>query len=243
MKWSEFIYLCAKEGADYGDPTMTYESFLMQGMDATDDYKGFLDKAFTACNQYLQRISTLGYVPMKIAEYEALGFSATKIDLPEDCKAPKYVFQYRDDNNHQLGYETVPFRKNGNELLLTGAFSPYRKVYVQYQVRIDFIRRAQVPFIETSQDENGIEIYIVEGNGYTVFSDAFNACEALQIDLKDEYGIEDDVMSVGIDWVKGRLNENDSKGHSQEVEAESRLQGMEPDQYEYAQIGTRRVLL
>lgn len=234
MTYPRFVFDCAKEAANYGDASMTYESFLMQEMDLSDDYSGFLDKAFTACNQFLQRVSALGFVPMKLQEFEP----SDNLTLPEDCLTPKYVFQYRDDDNHARGYESLSFRKNGRELLVTSPFSPYRKVYVQYKPKIPFLCRSDIYFVEKVSDVNGIELYLAHGETFNVATDAIEAAEANQFDL-ETLGISDELLSVGIDWVKGRLNEDESKGHSQEMEAESRLSGMEPDQYEYAQTGTR----
>lgn len=235
MYYSKFIYLAAKAGANYNDPSMTYENFLMGKMDETDDYAGFLDKAFLEANSFFQRLSVLHIIPSKIEVHDELGDEEAVLALPTDCLQPMHVFQYLNDDLANSDYINVAFRKDGSSVYLQGRYLRNRKVRIQYRPKIAMLGRENISWIVNTPDANGFDSYEVGGSFYNDFYEALTENEEGQLDLLETYGITDEMLMVGIDWIKGRLNEDESKGHSQELEAESRLQDLSSDDFEYAQ--------
>ena len=243
MKYSEFIYQCAKQGSGYGESEVNYHTFLL-GACSQPDYATYLDKAFHEANAFLQRISALGKVPCRIKEFEAIGSGVAELEMDsEDFLKPVAVFQYRDKDKRD--YDNMPFRKIGNKVQVLGSYSPYRKIYVQYRPKIKYFRPSDVVFITSNADNSTYSTaessYYVEGTQYDTFDEAFEAAEEKQFDLTAEYGISDELLSIGIDFVKGRINDDASQGHSQEMEAESRLNDFEPDEFVFLQTKGGRV--
>ena len=240
MKLSRFIFEGAKAASDFGELSMTYEAFLMGGMEKTQEYSAFLDKGFREANAFLQRVSQLGIVPLRIKSYEPEEVVVNGcLQQPSDCLKAVAVFQpkgrkgslylpYSDDSDidpvldaMQRGYDSIPFRKiNSQVYMMVGKYDHYKAVFMQYKKRVPYFNQSDVKHIYQVNDS-----YVVDGDDdvYTDYSSAFTACENAQIDLEAEYGITDEVLSVGIDWIKGRSMEDVSRGHSIEMEAESRL--------------------
>lgn len=244
MKLSEFIFLCMKQGSNYGEKEMNYHSFLL-GAASQQDYAPYLDKAYNEANVFLQRASSLGKIPCRIKEFEPVGHNAAELEMDSDFLKPVAVFQYCDNTNRD--YDSLPFRKVGNRVYVLGHYSPYRKIYVQYRPKIKLFVESDIVWINPSTADStfstAAESYIVEGTEYDNFADAFEMAQSKQIDLEEEYGIADELLMVGVDFVKGRLNDDASQGHSQEIEAESRLNDFEPNEYVYLQTkGGRNVL-
>lgn len=240
MYYSNFIYYAAKAGSEYGDPAMTYENFLMGKMGETDDYAGFLDKAFREANAFFQRLFALNLTALKVYSADAEDDSS-EFELPTDCGKVLHVFQFTDPKNTK--YRNFEFRKEGNKVVVIGDYSRNRKVCIQYRAKAPVLGAESIKWIENVQDANGLSTYFVDGTFYTSPQSALEMAQKKQIDLEAVYGIGDDVLFIGIDWIRGRLNDNESKGHSQEAEAETRLQDIAPNEYEYEQIMTGGVRL
>lgn len=245
MKYPDFIYQCAKAGADYGDDSMTYPNFILGNMKDDQDYSPYLDKTYHEANAFLQRVSALGKVPCGIKEFGPIGAdTAAELVMDSDFLTAVSVFQY-DDESHRK-YTTLPFRKLGNKVYVLGRYSPYRKIYVQYRPKIPVFSKSNIAFVtEVSTVYYTISVIKPDGTSLTEtadnVADALRLADDMQVDLAD-YGITDEVLLIGVDWVRGRLRDDVSKGHSEEVEAESRLNDVESDEFIYAQTKGGRVL-
>lgn len=232
MLYSEFIYQCVKSAANYGDSSMTYQAFLLGDMKQEQDYAGYLDKAYHEGNAFLQRCSSLGKIPTRIKEFEPIGADmAAELKMGDDFLKAVSVFQYDDDK--RLRYTVLPFRQIAGKIYVLGQYSPYRKIYVQYRVKIPLFNEGSISWVvKGSENEDS---YFVEGAEYDSLAEAVEKADAKQIDLTALYGIEDSLLMIGIDWVKGRIGDEVSLGHSQETEAESRLNDFELDEFLYSQ--------
>ena len=230
MNYSEFIYTCAKEGANtYGDATMDYAAFLLGGMGVSEVYADCLDRTYVLANQFFQRCSSLGKLRCKVVSFEECDGSG--LVMGEDCSKPLAVFQY-DDDERQTDYRNLEFRTVGKKVKVIGRVSPYRKVNVQYRPKVPMFGKKDIRFIE----EANAFSYMVTGiaTAFMTFDGAYAAAEEKQVDLED-YGFSDELLMIGVDWIKGRLNDDTSMGHSQEIEAESRLNDFDPDEFLFLQ--------
>jgi len=241
MKYSEFIFLGMKAGSDYGDPSMNYHSFLL-GAANQQDFSSYLDKAFHEANVFLQRASSLGKFPTRIKEFPPMDENAD-LEMGSDFLKPVAVFQFSD--GLRSSYNSLRFKKVGNNVQVVSPFSPNKEIYVQYRPKIRLFGKEDIVFIEPSNQnyETTGESFIVRGTEYQSFADAFNAAEALQIDLQNEYDIPDNLLMIGVDFIRARLNDDVSRGHSQEMEAESRLNDFEQDEFLFVQTKGGRVAL
>ena len=237
MKYSEFIFHCAKQGANtYGDATMTYMGFLRGEMAETEVYANCLDRAYFLANQFFQRCSALDKLQCNIkAFYEAgIGQHAPGLVMDEEDRflKPVAVFQYCDDDK-RTDYINLDFHQVGKNVInVLGKWSPYRKIYVQYKTKVPYLGADRIAFIH----EDATNYYRVDGvtETFNNFQQAYEAAEAEQLDLGD-YGFTNELLMIGVDWVKARLNDDVSMGHSQEIEAESRLNDFESDEFLYVQ--------
>lgn len=219
MKYSQFIFQIVKIAAGYGDSNMSYESFLLGNFEKDEDYAKFLDKAFFQANSFFRRIVSLGKMPYKLTQYE--DFPQDMIfDLPTECLEPISVFQ-KNANGH---YDVLPFRRFPNgKLAVEGKANKSKPLYLQYSFILPYFRKSDIKFIDSAVDSYGNEMYFVGGNSFSSFENAFNYAERNQIDLTSSYNIPEEALMIGVDWCAGRISEDASKGHSQEIEAETRL--------------------
>lgn len=247
MKYPDFIYQCAKAGADYGDDSMTFPNFMLGNMKDDQDYSPYLEKTYHEANAFLQRVSALGKVPCRIKEFGPIGAdTAAELVMDSDFLTAVSVFQYDDDLKRS--FTTLPFRKLGNKVYVLGRYSPYRKIYVQYRPKIPVLSAGKICWItEDSEGYYNLDAFTNASTGesyqavsFVSSADAMEEADSRQIDLAD-YGLTDEVLLIGVDWVRGRLRDDTSKGHSEEVEAESRLNDVESDEFIYAQTKGGRV--
>ena len=229
MKYSEFIYKAAIAASKYHDSSATYESFMLGELASQEDFSGYIDGAYHEANAFLQRASSLGKIPTRVAAFGPIGVDmAAELAMGDDFLKPVAVFQYHDDSLMR-DYDTLAFKKFGNKVYVVGRYSPYRKIYVQYRVKIPILDKTDIPFI--TEVTGGYE---VKGTVYTTLASALEASMANDVSL-DLYNISDELLYIGIDWIKGRLNDEISKGHSEEMEAESRLNDFDADEYLFVQ--------
>ena len=229
MKFSEFIYNIVKAASDYGDDSMSYQSFLLGNMSKDEDYSKFLDKAFLQTNAFIKRLAVLDKLPYK--NYTCDYPEDKKLNLPSDCKTVVTVIELLSDG----AYINHAFKQTRKELLVLGTPSS-NELLIQYKQVIPTFKKSDIHFIEEFSDEENNSSYSVEGGD--IYEDIYYALEAadlLQLDLTEEYGIEDEALYIGIDWCVGRLNEDASRGHSQEMEAETRLNDLIEDPFIFNQ--------
>lgn len=246
MKYSNFIYEGARAGADFGDPSTTYRGFIMGELAQDQDYSPYLDKAYHEANSFLQRISALGKVPCRIKEFDPIGAdTAAELVMDDDFLTAVSVFQYDDD--FKRSYTVLPFRKLGNKVYVLGRYSPYRKIYVQYRPKIPVFSKSNIAFV-TEVSTVYYTISVIKPNGTSVTETTDNEANALQladdmqVDLAD-YGITDEILLLGIEWIRARLKDDVSKGHSEEIEVESRLNDIESDEFIFLQTKGGRTRL
>lgn len=258
MKLSQFIYECVKKASDYGETAMTYESFLLGGMDKQEDYSKFLDKAYPTTNAFFRRLSSLKKLLLKTITFPSIServanASAEEYENEEKKKAaiaeamsplfilPDGIF------NVEAVYQVEPYSysyKNyrfaithyaGKKcIIVNDSFNKHREMYMDCIAKLPIVGKGNIVWIEQARDGSENDIYFVGSDMFDTFNAAFDAAELGQLELED-YGITDEMAYIGIDWVAARLNEDTSLGHSQEIEAESRLMDI-PEAYCHNQI-------
>ena len=238
MRYSEFVYQGAKAASDYGELDASYEAFLLGHLSENEKYASFIDNAVREANSFLQRISVLGKVPARIKTFEAIGNGNPSFEMDADFLRPLSVFQYRDDD-HPRDYDVLPFKKLGKYVFVMGPYSPYRKIHIQYRVAIPIYGLSDIPFISEYVTSNGQSHYDVAGDIYDSFYEAKEAAEEADIDLTESFGITDEVLMLGVDWIKARCRDDKSKGHQEEMEVESRLNDVADDEFIYEQRKAR----
>lgn len=247
MKYSELIYQGARAAGNYGDPSITYRSFIMGEMQNDPDYAAYIDRAYHEANAFLQRVSALGKVPCKIKTFEPVGVdTAAELVMPNDFLTAVSVFQYdRDDKPNDTQYETLPFKKFGNKVYVMGRYSPYRKIHVQYRPKVPILGKEDIAFVTENSTSNYSIVKARSGISETAnnIASALNKAEYYQVDLSSSYGISDEILLLGVDWIRARLKDDVSKGHSEEMEIESRLNDIESDEFIYLQRRGGRNLL
>lgn len=234
MKYSEFIFQGAKAAADYGELDATYEAFMLGNLNEDEKYSSFIDKAIHEGNAFLQRLSSLGKVPARIQTFEAVGNGEPIFEMGGDFLRPVSVFQYRDDAK-LIDYDTMPFKKLGNKVYVMGRYSPYRKIHVQYRVAIPVFGLKDIPFITEFVTADGQSQYDSAGQLFESYEEALQNAIENDIDLTEEYGISDEALLLGIDFIRARCRDDKSKGHQEEMEVESRLNDIEDDEFLFLQ--------
>lgn len=236
MNYSHFIYEGARASADSGDSSMNYSLFLLGQMAVEEDYAGYLERTYREANAFLQRASALGKLPCRIKVFNPIGLNGTpEFTMEEDFLTPVSVFQYRDDIR-KIDYETLEFKKLGNKVIVISPLSPFRKIYIQYRVKVPYLGKEDICWItEVSTTEYNLEkVGETYSDSYSNLPDAIEAAEDYQFDL-EALGFTDELLSIGVDWIRARLDDNDNRGHSREAEAESRLNDIEADEFIYLQ--------
>lgn len=227
MYLSNLVYRCAKAAADYGDPSFSYENYLIGKAQEDEDYSAFIDKSLSVVNEFIQRCYELNKLPAKVAELgepDEDGYLA----LPEDFGKAISLFQLSDSHNQ---YQVVAYRKIGKKIAPLKPFSPYKPFQLQYRAKVPYFDESFIPHVIPEEDGT----FYYDGNSYDSMNDAIAAIRAYSdsyqgnfdvphdVELEDEIGFSDTLATICVAFVQGRLMDDRSEGHSREVEAESRL--------------------
>ena len=198
MKLSKLVFLCVKNVLYLNDSSFNYMSFLRQDFDADPDYDTNINNVFTPLNEAIARLSDLERIPYKLEQVKFESNSKT-IDLKnltqvsEDKVAIKVkevcgVGQFLNGRPFLLAYKQI-----GDKVIVIDDLADRSQpVYIEYKEDIPYFDRDNIP----AKDPDTQDVRVDTSGNPTP-----------DVDLKEEYGLNDSMCNFVIEYVKGKLEE------------------------------------
>jgi hypothetical protein len=216
MKLSKLVYLCIKNVIYFDDTSFSLEEFLKGSFNSHPDYATNINNVFSQINESIARLSDLERIPYLVEYCEV---TDNIIELNQCSKSVKEVISVA--QNTYKGFKAVEHRPFGLGKVYLASYSPYSDTYIEYKEDIPMFDETYMPF-KNYNDE-------LEEN-------------PLDVDLK-EYGINDSMCNYIIEYVKGKLfeQENPDVANMHITRAEQYFNNIKPSTSAFSQQVVRTV--
>ena len=188
MKLSRLAYEAVRLSSQTSGKVLSYSDFLNGNGDTNNDCSFAVNSVFVFLNEYFQRLVTLQKIPFKVKDIGAVDGSSVSSfpisSIATDVNSVVSVFQLVSGE-----YVNVYFRELNRNIQLLGEWSPALDIYVQYQEDIPYLSEDDLVALEDGTD------------GKTVDNN---------IDLKEAYGITDEMCVYALEWCQGKMMEESS---------------------------------
>ena len=185
MELSKLVFLSVKNVIYLNDPAFNYVDFIKGDFNNNLDYATNINNVFSPLNEAISRLSDLERIPYIVEEVEVS--NDCTVDLRQCEKKIRQVVglaQVGDDGS----YRKLAFRQFGKDKIrIVSNFSTFKnRFYIEYKENIPTF--SNLNLMEVTYDENSD---LVDNN----------------IDLFEEYGIDEAMSNYIIEYVQGRLLE------------------------------------
>ena len=184
MLLSKLVFLSVKNVIYLNDPSFNYDGFCAGDFDNDIDYATNINNVFSPLNEAIARLQDLERIPYLVDEVQP---SADRIiDLSTLTRKPRRIVGVavvdRYGNYVKLAFS--PFGKN--KIRINSAYSTiFNKIFVEYAENIPVFSKNDIVETKIVDDE------VVDNN----------------IDLFEQYGIDDAMSNYVMEYVQGKLLE------------------------------------
>lgn len=186
MKLSKLVYLCIKNVIYFDDTSFSYDEFVKGSFNSHPDYATNINNVFSPLNEAVARLSDLERIPYLVEECSIDGSGI--ITLSSLSKPVKDVINIAEVYKNG-SYKKLAHRRFGiGKINVIEYHNMYNKTFIEYKEDIPTFDETYMP-IKNYNNE-------IEDN-------------PLDVDMR-EYGITDSMCNYIIEYVKGKLFEQEN---------------------------------
>ena len=187
MLLSKLVFLCVKNVIYLDDDSFNYDGFLQEDFDSDIDYATNINNVFSPLNEAISRLNDLERIPYQIREVHIA--ADRTIDLSV-CK--------RTVGNHEVGVKRVvgvaQINSNGtykklahtsfgkDKIRVISPYSPTSAIFVEYKENIPVFDRTDLVSVQPDEEDENIDLF-------------------------NEFGIDEGMAQFIIEYVQGKLLE------------------------------------
>lgn len=184
MRLAELAYECVKDSINFAS-SISFDSFIQGDFDEDRDYETQISGVFSCMNLAFSRLAAGTKIPLKLEECDVSKNGLIEFSKGRVVNCVDTIYG---------GYVRIPFRTTGDadSIALQGPIPRNRKAWVEYEPRVRHFTMDDIRVERLDEDDEA------------VFAEQ---TAEKNVDLLQEYGIDEVMCDYVKEFVKGTLME------------------------------------